>query len=59
MARFAAGGQCDRRLASTPHNVMQVALADGSVRTLSASITPQTWAAALTPAGGEVLANDW
>ena len=55
----ANGGRCDRRLASTPHNVMQVALADGSVRTISASVTPVTWAAALTPAGAEVLGNDW
>jgi prepilin-type N-terminal cleavage/methylation domain-containing protein len=58
-ANAANGGQCDRRLASTPHSVMQVALADGSVRVISASITPATWAAALTPAGGEVLGNDW
>ena len=55
----AGGGQCDRRLASTPHSVMQVAMSDGSIRVISASITPATWAAALTPAGGEVLANDW
>ncbi len=38
---------------------MQVALADGSVRTISGSIEPVTWAAALTPAGGEVLGRDW
>jgi prepilin-type N-terminal cleavage/methylation domain-containing protein len=53
------GGRCDRRLASTPHTVMQVALGDGSVRALRASIDPVTWAALLTPAGGEVLANEW
>ncbi|HKB06116.1 MAG TPA: DUF1559 domain-containing protein [Gemmataceae bacterium] len=55
----ANGGQCDRRLASTSHVVMQVALGDGSVRSLSAGIAPATWAAAITPAGGEVLGNDW
>ena len=55
----AQGGQCDRRLASTPHTVMQVGLADGSVRTLSASTDVNTWAAALTPAGGEVLGSNW
>jgi hypothetical protein len=38
---------------------MQVALADGSVRTLSAGMAPATWAAALTPNGGEILTNDW
>jgi prepilin-type N-terminal cleavage/methylation domain-containing protein len=53
------GGLCDRRLASTPHNVMNVALADGSVRSLSGSISPTTWFAALTPAGGETLPSDW
>jgi prepilin-type N-terminal cleavage/methylation domain-containing protein len=58
-ANAANGGQCDRRLASTPHPVMQVALGDGSVRNLSRAISPVTWAAALTPAGGETLGNDW
>jgi prepilin-type N-terminal cleavage/methylation domain-containing protein len=53
------GGKCDRRLASTPHSVMQVALGDGSVRALSASISPTTWAAALTPGGAEVFGSDW
>jgi prepilin-type N-terminal cleavage/methylation domain-containing protein len=53
------GGQCDRRLSQTSHVVMQAALGDGSVRAISAGITGATWAAALTPAGGEVLANDW
>jgi len=53
------GGKCDRRLASTPHTVMQVALGDGSVRALRGSIAPATWAALLTPAGGEVLGNDF
>jgi hypothetical protein len=52
-------GPCDRRLASTPHTAMNVALGDGSVRTLSAGISPVTWAAALTPSGGEVLGADW
>jgi prepilin-type N-terminal cleavage/methylation domain-containing protein len=55
----ANGGKCDRRLASTPHSVMQAALADGSVRVISANISPATWYAALTPASGEVLGSDW
>jgi Protein of unknown function (DUF1559) len=58
-ATAANGGRCDRRLASTSHTVMQVALGDGSVRAIRGSVSPQTWADALTPAGGEVLANDW
>jgi len=36
-----------------------VGLGDGSVRGVSASISQTTWAAALTPAGGEVLGSDW
>jgi hypothetical protein len=34
-------------------------LGDGSVRGLSAGISPTTWWFACTPNGGEVLANDW
>jgi prepilin-type N-terminal cleavage/methylation domain-containing protein len=55
----AQGGRCDRRLASTSHAVMQVALVDGSVRVLSGEISAVTWAAVLTPSGGENLAPDW
>jgi prepilin-type N-terminal cleavage/methylation domain-containing protein len=51
---------CDPRLASTPHSSgMQVCLADGSVRSISGGISPQTWWAACTPAGGEILGADW
>jgi prepilin-type N-terminal cleavage/methylation domain-containing protein len=55
----ANGGQCDRRRASTSHDSMNVALGDGSVRSVSGSISATTWYWALTPAGGEVLPNDW
>src|SRR5262245_23327078 len=55
-----ASSACDPRLASTPHpGGMQACLADGSVRSISAAISPQTWWAACTPADGEVLGNDW
>ena len=59
--RMASGGQanCTGSIASTPHDSMLVGLSDGSVRSVSASISPNTWWAALTPAGGEVLGNDW
>lgn len=50
---------CDHRYASTPHNVMMVALADGSCRSISPNISVTTWAYALTPSGGEVLGDDW
>ncbi len=51
---------CDASRASTAHlGGMQVLLADGSVRSLSPSVSGATWWAACTPAGGEVLGNDW
>lgn len=50
---------CDYRLAQTPHSGgMLVALADGSVHTLRPNIDPTIYWGAVTPAGGEVLA-DW
>ena len=52
-------GPCDKRLASTPHAAINVALGDGSVRVVSQNVSTTTWAAALTPAGREILGNDW
>lgn len=52
-------GGCDPTMASSPHaGGIQIALADGSVRFLSASITMYTWWYLCTPAGGEVLSSD-
>jgi len=48
---------CDFRIASTPHRSMVVAMADGSVRSIAASIPAPTWWALCTPAGGEVLSD--
>jgi prepilin-type N-terminal cleavage/methylation domain-containing protein len=55
----AQGGKCDRRLASTPHQSMQAAMADGSVRSISASISKETWWIAVTADQGEAMAADW
>jgi|SoiMethySBSTD1v2_1073268.scaffolds.fasta_scaffold331033_2 prepilin-type N-terminal cleavage/methylation domain-containing protein len=53
-------GNCDPTRAATAHpGGMQVGLVDGSVRTLSPSLSGATWAAAVTRAGGEVLGSDW
>jgi prepilin-type N-terminal cleavage/methylation domain-containing protein len=53
-------GNCDPTRASTPHpGGMVVGLADGSVRTLSPSLSGAIWWAAVTPSGGEVLGSDW
>lgn len=52
--------ECDARLAQSPYSSgMLVALADGSVRTVTASISAATYWAAVTPSGGEVLGADW
>jgi prepilin-type N-terminal cleavage/methylation domain-containing protein len=52
--------ECVWSLPQTPHAAgMLVALADGSVRTVSPQITPATFWAATTPAGSEVLGSDW
>jgi prepilin-type N-terminal cleavage/methylation domain-containing protein len=53
-------GNCDPTRASTAHaGGMLVCLADGSVRTLAPSMSGETWWAAVTPSGGEVLGSDW
>jgi len=39
--------------------VSQVAMCDGSVRTVNGSISVPTWQAALTPQGREILGVDW
>ena len=52
--------QCDYTLSQSGHSGgMNVVLADGSVRFLSASIDPNTWWALCTPAGGEVIGSEW
>jgi prepilin-type N-terminal cleavage/methylation domain-containing protein len=53
------GGQCDPTRPSTPHQNMQAALADGSVRSISGSIKVTTWAALLTPHDGDMIGADW
>lgn len=51
---------CDPRWPSTPHRSgMLVALADGSVRTLSPNIAPSIFWGAVTPEGGEILGGEW
>ena len=48
----------DLRERQTPHRIgMPVALVDGSVRQIAPGISPTTFWAAVTPAGGEVLGS--
>jgi hypothetical protein len=54
------GPDCNVHMAQTPHRSgMLVALADGSGRQLSPTISPATYWGAITPARGEILGNDW
>lgn len=39
--------------------VIQVGMADGSVRTVAQGMSITTWLSALTPANGEILGTDW
>jgi Protein of unknown function (DUF1559) len=40
-------------------DTVNVGLGDGSVRAVSIKISAETWKAAITPNGGEVLGSDW
>jgi len=40
-------------------DIVQVGLLDGSVRSVTNGVTHNTWKAAMTPSGGEVLGADW
>jgi prepilin-type N-terminal cleavage/methylation domain-containing protein len=51
---------CDYRLAQTPHpGGILVGMGDGSARCVSRTVSGETWWAAVTPSGDEVLGNDW
>jgi prepilin-type N-terminal cleavage/methylation domain-containing protein/prepilin-type processing-associated H-X9-DG protein len=55
-----ATGQCDPLRAASPHaGTMPVCMADGSVRTLSGSMSPNTYWFAMTPNGQEPMPSDW
>jgi prepilin-type N-terminal cleavage/methylation domain-containing protein len=53
------GDCCDNWRAQTPHAALNVALADGSVRTVAAGISQATWDRALLPRDGQALGDDW
>jgi prepilin-type N-terminal cleavage/methylation domain-containing protein len=51
---------CNPGMPQTPYSGgLLVGLADGSVRVVSPGVSPATFWAAVTPAGGEVLGGDW
>jgi prepilin-type N-terminal cleavage/methylation domain-containing protein len=51
--------KCDFLRASTAHPTMNITMGDGSVRTVSSSISGLTWWAICTPNGGEVIGSDF
>ena len=52
--------QANPNLCQSYHpGVMNIALMDGSVRTVSPGISQSTWSNALNPADGQVLGSDW
>jgi hypothetical protein len=57
--RRTSPADCLLQQAATPHTVMHVCLADGSVRSVSLSISPQTWYSASDPRDGKALGPDW
>jgi prepilin-type N-terminal cleavage/methylation domain-containing protein len=55
-----AANACNYTVLQTAHSGgIIVALGDGSVRSLSASISLQTWQYACNPSDGHVLGNEW
>ena len=59
-AQCPAGRECCNNLTvQSGHRTLNVALADGSVRTVSKSISLDTWRRALQPADGESMDSDW
>jgi Tfp pilus assembly protein PilE len=52
--------ECDYRLPQAlQNNLLDVAMADGSVRTVRQGVEPWVFWSAVTPNGGEVLPGDW
>jgi prepilin-type N-terminal cleavage/methylation domain-containing protein len=55
-----AADYCQQNVTQSPHSgVMITGLGDGSVRTVSASISTRTWYNACHPYDGNVLGSDW
>jgi prepilin-type N-terminal cleavage/methylation domain-containing protein len=51
--------KADPNLSQCYHSIMNVALMDGSVRKISATLSQTTWTYALLPADGQVLGSDF
>jgi prepilin-type N-terminal cleavage/methylation domain-containing protein len=51
--------KCDLLVTQSVHMAMQIGLADGSCRGVSAGVSVSTWVAACTPNDGVALGADW
>jgi prepilin-type N-terminal cleavage/methylation domain-containing protein/prepilin-type processing-associated H-X9-DG protein len=55
-----AAGTCDPTTGNSGHTSgVNVAMADGSIRGVTPTISLKTWNAVLTPNGGETIGTDW
>src|SRR5205085_5061080 len=53
-------GDCVYSTIQTPHpDAMEVGMADGSVRSVTGTLSTQTWELACYPSDGQVLPEDW
>ena len=53
-------GACDPSKGQSGHTGgMNVCMGDGSVRIVSSTISPATWASACDPQDGKALGSDW
>jgi hypothetical protein len=50
---------CDRTRPQTSHGAAQTLMLDGSVRGVTAGVTPGTWWLAVQPADGQPMPGDW
>jgi len=48
-----------RTNSASPHESMNVLMADGSTHSVSGSVSVATWRALITPAGGDIPGADW
>ncbi len=55
----ANANKCNLFVLNTAHPVMQIGLGDGSVRSISNSISKATWLAVCIPNSGKVAGSDW
>jgi hypothetical protein len=51
--------KADPNLCQSYHAVMNIAMMDGSIRSITSDLSETTWTNALDPADGQALGSDW